>query len=145
MLLVVKPTQIEAAKLTGWDIIGNPEDIDEKYEGSWEDYPFHGYSKRELRVLQQTNVKLARMLAKTRHRFRLYFLLDHDAGEVMDDEVSEGPIKYSRLAGYLSGAGVTPPEKDNASINIVMRGFGGAFMERENLPPTPWIVVPCTG
>ena len=140
MLLVLQPTQIEAAKLVGWEILGDPEGLDEKYEGDLEDNPLFGYSKREFMVLQKTNVKLARMLAKTEHRFRLYFLLDYDAGFELDDE-PEGPINYSRLVKYLEEAGIDPPEKDSTSINIVMRGLGGALVEKENLPPTPWIIV----
>ena len=140
MMLTIVPTA-ERAKLTLWDYIGDPDrsgmpdEFEEDEDGVWT-----GYSKRELRVIQGTNVKLARMLSKSKLKFRIFFVLDTDAADYLS-EYSEGCINYSQLKMDLLRYKLNVPKKGADSINVVLRGMGTAFKERENLPPTPWIVI----
>lgn len=131
-ILTVNPTA-EKAKLQLWDFIGKPEDPDEE---SWT-----GYSEREIRVLQNTNVKLSRMLSRSKTKFRIFFVLDQQAGVDISKWEGEGPVPYSRVSRELKSNDLEVPENDRTSVNVLLTGMGEAFREKENLPPTPWIIV----
>lgn len=132
-MLTIRPTA-EKAKLELWDFIGKPED--EYSDESWT-----GYSKREMRVLQNTNVKLARMLSRSKIKFRIFFILDPQAGVDISKWEGEGPVKYSRVSRELKRNKLPVPAKDPSSINVLLSGMGESFKEKENLPPTPWIII----
>ena len=130
---------IETATLVEWGLIGTEPMADSDVEDT-----FSGFRERELRVLEKTNVKLARMLSRNKTKFRLFFALDESIAAALDNELEEGPARYSEIRRVVAEWGNSPdaiPKHDGNAVNVILRGMGDAFDDRDNLPPTPWIVI----
>ena len=130
----------ETATLVEWGLIGTEPLAD----NDGEDDTFSGFRERELRVLQRTNVKLARMLSRNKTKFRLFFAIDESVSSALDYDLDEGLVTYGSMQRALTEFGVPAhrlPKEDRSAVNVIFRGLGDGFNQRDNLPPTPWIVI----
>ena len=142
MGIAVAVATVEKAKLKLWDYLGFEDGVFDSWgDGDPYDGPLSGYSKRELKVIQSTNVKLARMLSRSKHDFRVFFLLEEDIENEFDDYRESGPVPFSNVASILKSMGLAVPRNSSRSVNVILTGLGQAFTDKGNLPPTPWIVV----
>ena len=123
---------VEVAKLVEWDFLGRSDRPNRGEDTGWTD--------REINALQKTNVKLARMLSRTDARFRLYFV--PTVPGLLSRSVSrEGYVNERTARAIFKELHLPFVGKDDQAISVFFRGMGTGFERKENLPPTPWIVV----
>ena len=148
--------RLELSKLAQWNIVG---DEDKPYIpkgdkggkrrpfGPRDRFDNHGFTEEELRLINKTRPKLARILDRSPWNFRLhFFVLPYKKSKFGRKKTyfveDEREITLLDAKKAFSDYGEPFPENWKDSINIIMTGsFFNEGTGGRNMAPTPWIVM----